>query len=84
LLWIQKPNSQLILFAKVAEGKIDIVNAAKLLNKSRRTTERYLQRYHDVGIQFVIHQNTRKSAYNKACDTTKRKVQALIKKNTLI
>ena len=24
-------------FAKVAEGKIDVVNAAKLLNKSRRT-----------------------------------------------
>jgi len=41
--------------AKVAEGKIDIVNAAKLLNKSRRTIERYLQRYRDIGIQFVIH-----------------------------
>jgi len=66
--------------AKIAEGKIDIVNAAKLLNKSRRTVERYLQRYREIGIQFVIHQNTGRSAYNKTCDKTKRKVQALIKK----
>ena len=28
------------IVAKVAEGKIDIVNASKLLNKSRRTIER--------------------------------------------
>jgi len=66
--------------AKVAEGKIDIVNAAKLLNKSRRTIERYLQRYRDIGIQFVIHQNTGKSAYNRTCRKTKRKTQSLIKK----
>jgi len=66
--------------AKVIEGKIDIVNAAKLLNKSRRTIERYLHRYRKVGIQFVIHQNTGKTAYNKTCGKTKRKVQALIKK----
>ncbi|WP_154661399.1 hypothetical protein [Budvicia aquatica] len=31
--------------AKVAERKITIANAAKLLNKSRRTIERYLQLY---------------------------------------
>ena len=30
------------IIAKVAEGKIDIVNASKVLNKSRRTIERYL------------------------------------------
>ena len=48
------------IVAKVAEGKIDIVNAAKLLNKSRRTIERYLQRYREIGIQFVVHQNTGK------------------------
>lgn len=66
--------------AKVAEGKIDIVNAAKLLNKSRRTIERYLQRYRDIGIQFVIHQNTGRTAYNRSCGNTKRKVQSLIKK----
>lgn len=66
--------------AKVVEGKIDIDNAAKLLNKSRRTIERYLHRYRKVGIQFVVHQNTGKSAYNKNCGKTKRKVQALINK----
>jgi len=66
--------------AKVAEGKIDIVNAAKLLNKSRRTIERYLQRYRTIDIKFVVHQNTGKFAYNKSSGKTKRKVQTLIKK----
>jgi transposase len=65
--------------AKVAEGKFDIVNAAKLLNKSRRTIERYLDKYRKVGIQFVIHQNTGKSPSNRTCDETKRTVQNLIK-----
>jgi len=64
---------------KVAEGKITIVNAAKLLNKSRRTIERYLQRYQKVGIQFVIHLNTGKAPVNKTPDSLKRQVQALIK-----
>ena len=32
------------IIAKVAERKITIINAAKLLNKSRRTIERYLQK----------------------------------------
>jgi predicted DNA-binding transcriptional regulator YafY len=45
------------IIAKVAQGKITIVNAAKLLNKSRRTIERYLKKYQQVGIQFVVHQN---------------------------
>lgn len=65
--------------AKVAMGKIDIVNAAKLLDKSRRTIERYLSKYHKVGIQFVVHQNTGKSPSNKSCDDLKRTVQRLIK-----
>jgi len=43
------------IIAKVAEGKIDIVNAARFLNKSRRTEERYLNRYRQIGIQFVVH-----------------------------
>ena len=68
------------IIAKVAEGKIDIVNASKVLNKSRRTIERYLQRYREVGIQFVVHQNSGKSPVNKTCDSMKRKVQKLIKK----
>nr|WP_269202102.1 helix-turn-helix domain-containing protein [Pseudoalteromonas luteoviolacea] len=33
----------------MAERKITIANAAKLLNKSRRTVERYLQRYRSQG-----------------------------------
>lgn len=43
------------VIAKVAEHKITIANAAKLLNKSRRTVERYLQRYRSQGLQFVVH-----------------------------
>ena len=68
------------IVVKVAEGKIDIVNAAKLLNKSRRTVERYLQRYREVGIQFVVHKNTGISPSNKSNDQIKKQVQRLIKK----
>ncbi len=67
------------IVAKVAEGKIDIVNAAKLLNKSRRTIERYLEKYHKVGIQFVVHQNTGRLPSNKTCGEVKRTVQSLIR-----
>jgi transposase len=67
------------IVAKVAEGKVDIVNAAKLLNKSRRTIERYLKKYQKFGIQFVVHQNTGKSPSNKTCNEIKRTVQSLIK-----
>jgi len=68
------------IIARVAEGKIDIVNASKLLNRSRRTIERYLKKYRKIGIQFVVHQNTGKSPSNKTCDEIKRTVQNLIKK----
>ena len=64
---------------KVAEGKIDIVNAAKLLNRSRRTIERYLRRYREIGIQFVVHRNAGKASSNKTCDKLKHRVQHLIK-----
>ncbi|WOH36152.1 ISNCY family transposase [Thalassotalea fonticola] len=67
------------IIAKVAEHKMTIVNAAKLLNKSRRTIERYLQQYLKVGIQFVVHRNTGKAPVNKTPDSLKRQVQALIK-----
>jgi len=67
------------IITKVAERKITIANAAKLLNKSRRTIERYLQKYHKVGIQFVVHRNTGKAPTNKTPDSLKRQVQALIK-----
>jgi len=68
------------VIAKVAEGKIDIVNAGKVLNKSRRTVERYLQRYREIGIKFVVHGNAGKTPANKTCESMKRKVQKLIKK----
>jgi len=66
------------IIAKVAEGKITINNATKLLNKSRRTVERYLQQYRKVGIQFIVHGNTGKSPINKTPDNLKRQVQLLI------
>ena len=49
------------IIAKVVEGKISIANATKLLNKSRRSIERYIKRYQEVGIQFVVHGNCGKS-----------------------
>lgn len=67
------------IIVKVATGKMDIVNAAKLINKSCRTTERYLKKYRQVGIQFIVHQNTGRSPVNKSSDEVKRVVQALIK-----
>ena len=67
------------IMAKVAERKITIINAAKLLNKSRRTIERYLKKYQKVGIQFVVHQNSGRPPVNKTSDAVKRAVQALIK-----
>jgi len=67
------------IIAKIAEGKISILNAAKLLNKSRRTIERYLQKYQKVGVQFIVHQNSGKSPANKVSDSVKRAVQTLIK-----
>ena len=53
------------VIAKVAERKITIANAVKLLNKSRRTIERYLKRYREVGIRFVVHGNTGNEPVNK-------------------
>jgi transposase len=67
------------IITKVSEKKITICNAAKLLNKSRRTVERYLQQYYKVGIQFVVHGNTGKAPVNKTSDKLKRQVQLLIK-----
>lgn len=67
------------IVAKVAEGRIDVANAARLLNKSRRTVERYLKRYRNIGLQFVVHRNTGKAPHNKICDEMKRTVQHLIK-----
>lgn len=67
------------IISKVAQGKITINNAAKLLDCSRRTIERYLSRYQKLGIKFVIHGNAGKPPANKIHDKLKRKVQELIK-----
>ena len=48
-------------------------------SKAQRTIERYLQQYHKVGVQFVLHQNTGKTPVNKTPDLLKHQVQALIK-----
>ncbi|EJK8997383.1 helix-turn-helix domain-containing protein [Salmonella enterica] len=58
------------VIAKVAERKITIANAAKLLSKSRRTIERYLQLYREKGLQFVVHGNAGSEPANKT-DTNK-------------
>lgn len=42
------------VISKVTQGKINIHSAAKLLNKSRRTIERYLHRYRREGLRFVV------------------------------
>ena len=78
---VMNSQSQLIVdvVTKVAEGKISILNASKLLNKSSRTIERYLRRYKKNGIRFVVHGNTGKTPTNKIPDSLKRQVQSLIK-----
>ena len=67
------------VIAKVAERKITIANAVKLLNKSRRTIERYLKRYREVGIRFVVHGNTGNEPVNKTPNSLKQQVQSLIR-----
>lgn len=67
------------IIAKVAEKTMSISNAAKLLNKSTRTVERYLQRYREMGMQFIVHGNTGNEPVNKTANALKSKVQALIR-----
>ena len=67
------------VIAKVAERKITIANATKLLNKSRRTVERYLQNYRSQGLQFIVHGNTGSEPVNKTPDRLKQQVQSLIR-----
>lgn len=67
------------IISKVVEGKITIANAAKLLSKSRRTIERYVKRYQEVGIKFAVHGNSGNSPQNKIPTSIKKTVQSLIK-----
>jgi transposase len=66
------------IIAKVVEGRITIANAAKLLSKSRRTIERYVKQYQQVGIQFAVHGNSGKAPPNKTPVSIKKAVQKLI------
>ncbi|WP_176399475.1 helix-turn-helix domain-containing protein, partial [Vibrio parahaemolyticus] len=77
---IMDSRSQLTVdvIAKVTQGKISIHSASKLLNKSRRTIERYLHRYRREGIRFVVHGNKGREPVNKTPDSLKRQVQQLI------
>lgn len=68
------------IIAKVFQGKISIRNASKLLNKSRRTIERYLSSYNKEGLTFAIHKNKNRNPINKSSEKLKVKVQELIKK----
>lgn len=66
------------IIAKVVEGRITIANAAKLLSKSRRTIERYVKQYQQVGIQFAVHGNSGKAPPNKTPVSIKKAIQKLI------
>ena len=66
------------IISKVIDGKITINSATQLLQKSRRTVERYLSRYRKEGIRFVVHGNTGRAPINKIPESIKKEVQALI------
>lgn len=66
------------IISKVIDGRISIKSATTLLNKSRRTVERYLSRYRREGIRFVVHGNRGRSPVNKIPESLKKEVQSLI------
>lgn len=66
------------IISKVIDGRISINSATTLLNKSRRTVERYLSRYRKEGIRFVVHGNRGRSPVNKIPELLKKEVQSLI------
>lgn len=66
------------IISKVIDGRISINSAATLLSKSRRTVERYLSRYRQEGIRFVVHGNKGRIPANKITESLKKEVQELI------
>lgn len=66
------------IISKVIDGRISINSATTLLNKSRRTVERYLSRYRKEGIRFVVHGNRGRFPVNKIPESLKKEVQSLI------
>ena len=67
------------IIAKVTRGEMVILDAQKLLSKSMRTIERYIQRYKEEGVQFVIHKNTYQTPAHKISSELRIHVQSLIK-----
>jgi transposase len=78
---VMDSSSQLTVdvISKVAQSKMSVSDAAKILQKSHRTIERYLKRFLEEGIQFVVHRNTGKQPSNKIPDALKKQVQTLIR-----
>ena len=74
-----KLQLKLDIIAKVDKGEISIINASKLLKKSRRTIERYLKDYRDKGITFTFHKNKNRIPVNKISVELKKDVQNLIR-----
>lgn len=72
------------IISKVIDGKITINSATQLLQKSRRTVERYLRRYRKEGIRFVIHGNTGRPPINKMPDSLKKRFSASSKRSITI
>lgn len=66
------------IISKVIDGRISINSGTTLLNKSRRTVERYLSRYRKEGIRFVVHGNRGRFPVNKIPESLKKEVQSLI------
>lgn len=67
------------IISKVTEGRMSICSAMQLLQKSRRTIERYLQQYKVQGLKFILHGNSGKAPINKLSTKLKSQVQTLIK-----
>ena len=67
------------IIVKVTHGDLTVSDAQKLLGKSKRTVERYVQRYGEDGIQFVIHKNTFHSPAHKIPNELRSQVQDLIR-----
>ena len=66
------------IISKVLDGKITINSATQLLQKSRRTVERYLGRYRKEVIRFVIHSNTGRAPSTKSLSHSSKEGQNLI------
>ena len=67
------------IIAKVTRSEMSVLDAQKLLSKSKRTVERYIQRYKEEGVQFIIHKNTFRSPAHKIPNELRSQVQDLIR-----